>query len=375
MKVDVREEQLLSLEFYVVRNADIAYVAPGPRGADRLHHRLLSADALQNCVCPETLRQILDADHTFITALRHDVCRAKLQSELLSFFVPAHGDDPFRAHLPGGEHGQQTYGSVADDSNRHAWPYVSCVGGKPPRPQNIRGSEKVRNHLLRRNSGSRHESAVRKRNSQQRSLGSAYEFSLLAGGRITKVAVRARVVRSKEGADDELAWFNNLDPAAYLLNDAAVLVPHRCRLVYGADAAIAPQVRSADTCSRDPNDGSCWLGDLWFGDVLKSNVPHSVKYSSLHELVSFALAHDVAAVDRDRLAGNVARGRAAEPQDSIGDLLGPSQSAHRHEGIQHLIQLFSLTFSDHLVGHGRLNHAWAHVVNANAARGIFERRT
>ena len=29
MKVDVREEQLLSLEFYGVRNADIAYVAPG----------------------------------------------------------------------------------------------------------------------------------------------------------------------------------------------------------------------------------------------------------------------------------------------------------------------------------------------------------
>src|SRR5437879_4813052 len=88
-----------------------------------------------------------------------------------------------------------------------------------------------------------------------------------------------------------------------------------------------------------------------------------------------SLAHDVAAVDRDRLAGNVARGRAAEPQDSIGDLLGSSQSAHRHESIQHLIQLFSLTFSDHLVGHGRLNHAWAHVVNANATRGIFERRT
>src|SRR6266566_5860177 len=127
MKVDVREEQLLSLEFYVVRNADIAYVAPGPRGADRLHHRLLGADALQNCVCPETLRQILDADHTFITALRHDVCRAKLQSELLSFFVPAHGDDPFRAHLPGGEHGQQTYGSVADDSNLTAQPASSTM--------------------------------------------------------------------------------------------------------------------------------------------------------------------------------------------------------------------------------------------------------
>ncbi len=139
-------------------------------------------------------------------------------------------------------------------------------------------------------------------------MGAAYEFSLLAGGLIAKVTVSACIVRRKKGADDELARFNSLNSAADLLNDAAVLMPHRCRLVYGADAAIAPQVRSAHACSRDPNDGICWLGDLWFGDFLKSNVPRSVKYSSLHDLVSFALAHDVAAVDRDRLAGNVARG-------------------------------------------------------------------
>src|SRR5260370_28393878 len=35
----------------------------------------------------------------------------------------------------------------------------------------------------------------------------------------------------------------------------------------------------------------------------------------------------------------------------------------------------SSDLSDHLVGHGRLNHAWAHVVNANAPRSIFESRT
>src|SRR5712692_5463936 len=105
MKVDVREEQLLTLEFHAVWNSDIADVATWSSGADRLHHRLLSADALQNRVCPHTLRQILDAGHTFITTLLHDVCRAKLQSELLSFSVPAHGDDPFRAHLSGGENG------------------------------------------------------------------------------------------------------------------------------------------------------------------------------------------------------------------------------------------------------------------------------
>src|SRR5438128_5842462 len=50
----------------------------------------------------------------------------------------------------------------------------------------------------------------------------------------------------------------------------------------------------------------------------------------------------------------------------------PSQPRHRHELFQHRVQLFPLACSDHLVGHGRLDHARAHVVNANATRCIFE---
>src|SRR6266849_4994517 len=96
---------------------------------------------------------------------------------------------------------------------------------------------------------------------------------------------------------------------------------------------------------------SVGLGDFWFGDFLETDVP---------------------AVDRDRLPGNVARGRAAEPQNSIGDLLGLPHPPHRHVGLQHRIQLFTLTFSDHLVGHGRLDHARADGVNANATRCVFE---
>jgi hypothetical protein len=76
MKVNVREEQLLTLEFHAVRNADITDVATWSGGADRLHHRLLRADALQYRIRPHILRQILDAGHTFITALRHDRSRA-----------------------------------------------------------------------------------------------------------------------------------------------------------------------------------------------------------------------------------------------------------------------------------------------------------
>src|SRR5258708_29934960 len=109
VKVNVSEEQLLSLEFYVVRNADIAYVAAGPRGADRLHHRLLSADALQYRIRADTLRQILDAGHAFITALRHDFRSTKLHSNLLSLLVTAHGDDPFPPHALSADPNHQTY--------------------------------------------------------------------------------------------------------------------------------------------------------------------------------------------------------------------------------------------------------------------------
>src|ERR1700679_4202964 len=58
----------------------------------------------------------------------------------------------------------------------------------------------------------------------------------------------------------------------------------------------------------------------------------------------------------------------------MSDLLGTSHSAHRNVGLQHRVQFFSLTLSDHLVGHGRLNHSRAHVVNTNAASCIFESR-
>src|SRR5260370_8345487 len=98
MKVDVREEQLLTLEFDPVRNADIADVAAGPRGAARLHHRLLSADPLQYRIRADTLRQILDAAHAFITALRHDVRSTKLHTKLLSLPLTAPDDEPSPPH-------------------------------------------------------------------------------------------------------------------------------------------------------------------------------------------------------------------------------------------------------------------------------------
>src|SRR5258708_6529161 len=94
--------------------------------------------------------------------------------------------------------------------------------------------------------------------------------------------MRAGVVRRKEGTDDELARLNGLYRAADLLDDATILVPHRRRFLHRANAAIAPQVRSADACSREADDGVRWFGDLRFGDFFETYVAGSVKNCSAH---------------------------------------------------------------------------------------------
>ena len=53
------------------------------------------------------------------------------------------------------------------------------------------------------------------------------ELSVLAGALIPVVAVRARIVGGEERTDDELSAPKGCHAAADLLDDAAVLVPHR----------------------------------------------------------------------------------------------------------------------------------------------------
>ena len=87
------------------------------------------------------------------------------------------------------------------------------------------------------------------------------------------------------------------------------------------------------------------------------------------------LTHHIAAIDGDRLAGDIAGRVAAKPEDGIRNLLGSAQSLHRDESFQHLVQLFSLTRGDHLVRHGRLNHAGADIIDPNATCRVFQGRT
>src|SRR5207253_2500665 len=53
MQMDFREEQLLAVQLHAVGDADVPDIPPGPGGADRLKHRLLGANRLDDGVRSE----------------------------------------------------------------------------------------------------------------------------------------------------------------------------------------------------------------------------------------------------------------------------------------------------------------------------------
>src|SRR4051794_19854566 len=126
----MRIEQLLAVELDPVRNSDIADRASGPRRADSLHHRLLSADTFQHGVSADAFRQVLYTGHRLVTALNHDIGRAEFEGELLPWRVTAHSNDAPGAHLFGGERAEQTDCAVTDDRNRCARRNVGSSRGE-----------------------------------------------------------------------------------------------------------------------------------------------------------------------------------------------------------------------------------------------------
>src|SRR2546427_3336754 len=94
VQVDVAVEQLLAIEFDAVRDADVAHVAAGAGGTDRLHHRLLRADAVERGVSTDSLGQLFDAGNPFVTPLGHNIGRTKLAGDLLPRLVATHRAEP-----------------------------------------------------------------------------------------------------------------------------------------------------------------------------------------------------------------------------------------------------------------------------------------
>src|SRR5205085_9249236 len=70
--------------------------------------------------------------------------------------------------------------------------------------------------------------------------------------------------------------------AADLLDDSAVLVAHRRRLGDLLNAAVGPEVGSADAARRNPDDGVGGLPDSGDFALFEPEVARSVENGSLH---------------------------------------------------------------------------------------------
>src|SRR5205823_6105582 len=95
-------------------------------------------------------------------------------------------------------------------------------------------------------------------------------------------AIGAGVVAGHEAADHELAGLDGGDGAADLLDDAAVLVTDRPGLSDRIDAAVGPQVRSADACGHRADDGVGRFDDYRVGALLIAHITRGMKNSSSH---------------------------------------------------------------------------------------------
>ena len=97
-----------------------------------------------------------------------------------------------------------------------------------------------------------------------------------AGALVAGAADLARVVRSEEGPDHELAGLDGRNGAADRLDDADVLVTHRGGPVDGLNASIGPEVRAADAGGGEADDGIGRFDDGWVVAPFEANVAGGV---------------------------------------------------------------------------------------------------
>src|SRR4051812_15140984 len=106
--------------------------------------------------------------------------------------------------------------------------------------------------------------------------------------------------------------------------------------------------------------------------TLSSDTIDIPKSSAAHSGIVTHLPHDEATIDRDRLAGDVARGIAAQEQDRARDLFRTAFAPHGNVVLQHCLQRFTLALRLHLVCHRSPYQPRANVIDADAARCILK---
>lgn len=94
--------------------------------------------------------------------------------------------------------------------------------------------------------------------------------------------MRTRVVGGEEGPDHELSALDRRDAAPDLLDHTAVLVAHRNGCRKCLNAAVRPQVGSADARGGQADDRVGGLNDGRLRAIFESDVARTVENSSLH---------------------------------------------------------------------------------------------
>src|SRR5215216_2193792 len=111
----------------------------------------------------EPVRELLDPRHPVVAALFDDVGRTVLAGQSLAWLVAAHRDDPLRAELLGGQHGEQADRAVTDDGNGPTRAGLGGDGSKPACAEHVGRREQARDEIRRGDFGGGYEGAVGER--------------------------------------------------------------------------------------------------------------------------------------------------------------------------------------------------------------------
>src|SRR5581483_5714180 len=275
--------------------------------------------------------------------------------------------------------------AITHNHDRRARFDARRIRGKPTGSQNVGGCEQVWYQVFGRTIACCHQSAVSQRNTQKTGLRGAHELTLNARRLIAVLADDTSVVGSGERADDELAALDLPDLSSDLFHDAAVFVTHGSWLRYFSDAAIGPQVRSANTRGREADDGVCRFDDFRVRPILGPNIARSVQHGSSHLSspsfracnpirffagVTTGSHHRHSAIDSEGVTDYVARRGTAKPEYRRRDFRGSARTADgkvlRDLGVGLLVP------ADHIAGDLGVDQARIDGVHADAVPDVFQ---
>ena len=275
------------------RHAHVADRAPGAGAADGRGERAGRPDALDD-VRGAAAGELADPLDGLVAALLDHVGRAEAARDLQPVGVMAEDDHALGPQPPGGQHGAEPDGAVADHDDGPARPHARGERAVVPGPHDVgEGREGAREAVVGEVGvlGHRDQGPVGERRAHGLALAAVVPAAPVAPGPARGLqpgaAVVAGAVREGEGRDHPLAGAQRAHLGADLLHDAHELVPGAGRpgAVDLELAAVGPQVAAADACVGHPHEGVGGLADRRVGDVLHPDVARPVVHARPHPLL------------------------------------------------------------------------------------------